>query len=242
MADLSNNSFIPKRGPAKRRREVMSRQVYVFTLISYVLLFATLLATGGVFFYGQYIDKEWQSQVEQLNTRISSFSEADLQRVLEFDRRLQQATDRVESSVSIVSVLKALEAATAGTVQLEDLSLTREMDSEYMLAAAVNTDTFDSTIFQRDLFTDSEIIADVSVMDVKALSEADAAQERLQEDKNAILNQRSAVDFKVELTVPIEAIPYVPPDAPITVSAPVVTSPVSPIATTTAVDVNDNDL
>lgn len=215
MPGPSNSSFIPKRGPVKQKRAQKSRQVYIFTIISYVLLFATLLATGGVFLYGNYIDRQLDNEIAALNREISSFSERDMQRVLEFDLKLSQAASRIENSVSLVSLLGALEAATIDTVQLERLSLERVNDTSYTLAAAVQTDSFDSTIFQRDVFQDrEEFFTSVTVDAVETLT--------INESTSDAPTLRPLVTFTAALEVPITAIPYVPSSARPTQSAPIV--------------------
>ena len=56
------NSFIPKRGPVKRQRRAGSRQIYLFTVISYVLFSATLVASVGVFLYERYIEDQLENE------------------------------------------------------------------------------------------------------------------------------------------------------------------------------------
>lgn len=208
MADLSNNSFIPKRGPTKRSRGQASRQVYMFTLVSYVLMFATLLAVGGVFLYSKYLDQQLNEEIVLLNTEIDSFSESDMQRVLEFNQRLQQASGRLDKSVSMVSVFEALEAATINTVKLKTLDLEREDDEKFILAAAVETDSFDSTIFQRGVYQRNQIIDSVSFSEVRTVTEEDG-----EEDGVAVSFSQPFVIFKAEIEVPLAAVPYVAREA-----------------------------
>lgn len=221
MADLSNNSFIPKRGPAKVKAKEISRQVYIFTYISYILMFATLLATGGVFLYGQYVDQQLNDEIASLNAEISSFSEADMARVTDFDERLQQASGRLDTSVSIAALMEAIEAATIDTVQLLNLSVSREFDSHYTLNGTVQTDSFDSTIFQREVFEQDSSIEAVRISSVQTSTETGGSPD------GTSLQARPVVNFVAELEVPITAIPYqagrgsVAP-APLTITPPVV--------------------
>jgi hypothetical protein len=165
MPDLSNNnSFIPKRGPVdKKKNRVTSRPVYVFTLISYILMFATLIAVAGSYFYSKVVDQNLQQEIALLNAEISSFSESDMQKVLDFDSRLIQAADRLNNSVSVASVFDALEAATIDTVQISTLDLVREADDQFVLSAAIATDSFDSTIFQRGVYQRNQTISDIEI-------------------------------------------------------------------------------
>lgn len=202
MADLLSNSFIPKRGPVKRNRETASRQVYFFTIISYVLMFATLLAAGSVYLYAKYIDRQLENEVAALNSEINSFSEADMQQVIEFDRRLSQAHNRLNNSVSIVSVFDALEAATIDTVKIVSLDLNREKDEKFILSASIETDSFDSTIFQRGVYKRNQIIDSVLISGVQS-----ASKESDSDGKSA--SSRPLITFTAELEVPLSAVPYV---------------------------------
>lgn len=222
MADLSNSSFIPKRGPAnKRKRAGGSKHVYVFTLVSYILMFSTLLATGGVYLYSNYVDQQLENEVSALNTEISSFSKADMQKVMDFDLRLSQAYTRLNNSVSLVSVFESLEAATIDSVQIISLNLDRENDEKFILSAVIETDSFDSTIFQRGVYGRNQTIDSVLISGIETSN-----VEKLGVDKNEDQGEstESVVSFTAELEVPLSAVPYVPTKAaetqPITIIEP----------------------
>lgn len=207
MADLSNNSFIPKRGPVKRIRNSASRQVYVFTIFSYVLMFSTLLATGGVYFYSKYVDKQKENEIALLNKEIDTFNETDMKKVIDFDNRLNQAYGRLDKSVSIVSVFEAIEDATIDTVQIDSLELKREKDDKFILSASVITDSFDSTMFQRSVYKRNQIIESVVISDVQAIGKSNESSE---ENKNVETNDDDTVmKFKAELEIPLSSVPYV---------------------------------
>lgn len=206
MADLSNNSsFIPKRGPSKRKRGAHTRQVYVFTLASYIFLFATLLGAGGLYLYDDHTKKQLNNEITLLDSAIRDFNEPDVLRVQEFDSRLSQAADRVNKGVSIVSVFEALEESTIDTVVLESLSLTREMDSQFVLTASIETDSFDSTIFQRDVYGDYQKVDSIII-------ENFSSDFTLNEESSSGDNEDSepAVKFTAKITLPLSAVPYEP--------------------------------
>lgn len=247
MPDFQNSSFIPKRGPVKRRHGG-GRKVYVFTLISYATLFATLLAVAAVFFYGKYIEKQLSDAVTQLNTEIASFSEEDMLKVQDFDRRLQQGARRLDASVSVNSVLTALEEATVSSVQIDTLSIERQRDSQLLIAANVRTGSFDSTLFQRGIFQRNQTVGSVTIKELEtqnlgggSIQRSDAEAER----EGSII---PLVKFIAELEVPISEIPYVPATAVPSRSATPVTAVPTPIEITeesvdvTDVSVNQNEL
>lgn len=207
MESSSNNSFIPKRGPANRPKRVASRQVYFLTIISYVFFVATLLAALGVFLYQGYVQAQLEGEVAALNTELDRFNESDMEKVRSFEQRLKLASNRIENSVSISSVLSALEKSTAATVMLNSLSMTRNNDSDFELVATVKTDDFDSSLFQRQIFEQNSAITSVEFSD---LDISDIAPSEI----NAFSGQSSEVTFTAVLKVPVSAVPYVATSIP----------------------------
>jgi hypothetical protein len=208
MKSSSDNSFIPKRGASKRKQVAGSRPFYIFTYISYILMFAALLSSGGVYLYAQYIDSELAIEIKELNSEIGSFNQADMERVTEFNLRLAQAQDRLDNSVSIASVFDALEQATIDTVQIESLLIEREDDNQLLVEAIIQTDSFDSTIFQRGVYLRNNTIQDVEIQDVEntTLAETDL-------EVGAVAgadSTRPAVSFRALLGIPLETVPAKP--------------------------------
>lgn len=207
MPDPLNSSFIPKRGPTTHQKQKSaSRQVYVFTLFSYIIIFATLLSAGGMFLYQKYLHTQLDEEIAALDIEIASFSKADMQKVLDFNNRLQQASGRLRSSVSIVSIFKALEAATIDTVMLENLNMQREGDDKYLLSAQVQTDSFDSTIFQRGVMQRNQTISAVTISSLQAASQRSSEVGEV----SGSAEGKPLVSFTAELEVPVSAVPYEP--------------------------------
>lgn len=218
MPDLRNSSFIPKQGPAKRRKSTSTRQVYFFTLISYAVLLASFIAAGGVFFYDRYVNAQLDQQVAVLNGEIGIFNEADMQRVLEFDRRLNQAQNRLSNSTSIVSVFEALEDSVTNDIQIDTLSIERKGDETYKLSATIVTDSFDATIFQRGIFQSSNIISSVDIADVNTADLSDGEE------------FIPRVNFTADLEIPLNDVPFVPGSSGFSNPPPVIPTP-APINT-----------
>lgn len=197
MPNTPTTSFIPKQGPVKRTKQTASRQIHVLAVIAYVAFIASLIAAVGLFLYERYIEKQLESEVNALSQEIKGFSDADMERVREFNGRLRQTEDRLEKSISIASVLTALEQATVKSASVEQLSLKKTDDSLITLTAKLSTDNFDSTLFQRGVYErngaiDSVVISDLSL---EGLTE---------EDSDA-----SGITFTATLQVPTEAVPTV---------------------------------
>lgn len=192
MSEQSGTSFIPKRSPQKRTRSSSSRQVYVFTLISYTLIFAALLASLGVYVYLRVLERNEIAAASNLDTAIDSFNVSDMERVYEKDRRLRMATGRVDNLASVTSILSALEEATAKSVQFEDLSLIRDRDNSFKLEANIVTDNFDSALFQRGIYERQGAI--------KSFSANELAIQREARDQESSTNQIFEIEESVSLS------------------------------------------
>jgi hypothetical protein len=208
MAGSSNNSFIPKRGTTKNRRSSNTRQVYVFTFLSYIFLFATLITSAGSYFYGTHVEKKLAVEVSLLNSEISSFNEADMQRVLDFDRRLSQASSRLDTTVSLVSVFQALEEATINNVLIDSLLLERQGDSLFTLVAGIETDSFDATLFQRGIYQRNQTVSSVIISDVTT-SDLDVNPDTLRQADQSF-QRLPTVSFTAEFKVPLSRVSYNP--------------------------------
>ena len=122
-----------------------------------------------------------------------------MEQVKAFNVRLIQAEERIKNGVSAVSIFESLEASTAQAVSLQSFALKRVEDETFLLTAEVNTDTFDSALFQRGLYERNSIIENVSFEDL-SLGTTDSEEDA----------PRSGVSFRAELEVPLTAVPYMP--------------------------------
>jgi hypothetical protein len=197
MPNTPTTSFIPKQGPVKRNKQTATRQVHVLAVIAYVAFVASLIAAVGLFLYEGYIEKQLEREVNALSQEIKGFSDADMERVREFNGRLRQTEDRLEKGISIASVLAALEQATVKSASVEQLSLKKTEDSSLTLTAKLATNNFDSTLFQRGVYERNDVIDSVVISDLTlgVPTEEDSAA--------------SGITFTATLQVPTEAVPSV---------------------------------
>lgn len=199
MPNSPSTSFIPKQGPVKSARKTATRQIHLLSIISYVLFTATIVTVIGLFLFNRHVDSLLRAEVETLNSAIVNFSDADMERVKEFNIRLLQTRERLSNSVSVVSLLESLEGATAKNVMIEDFKLKRETDDQIVLAVKVKTDSFDSSLFQRGVFERNEVIDTVSIEELGIADTVDAEGDLIEE----------GVTFVAKIGVPSTAIPPV---------------------------------
>ena len=199
MPPASNTSFIPKRNPAKKDKVTTRKQVYVGTLVIRVLFLAVIVASGALYFYEKKLNSDLNQAINELDTRINSFNEADMARVISVDKRLRQANSRLQNSASMVSVLQAIEQSTTEVTEINSLNLSREDDSVLALTLSLEARSFDSVKFQREVLNPAKMpkISSSEVADLvvtNSSEEADfltsAAEEGAQIEivYNALLN------------------------------------------------------
>ena len=200
MPNSPSSSFIPKQGPAKHSRQVVSRQVHLFTVLSYILFFASLAGSVAVFLYHRYTENQLDAEVVALSGEMGSFSDVKMEQVRSFNMRLQQTADRIGNSVSAVAVLESIEDATVQSVNIDTLDMERDADETFIVVAEISTDTFDSSLFQRGVYERSPIVESVLIEDLSLTDKDDPESD----------TPSNGVSFKAELHVPLKGVPYRP--------------------------------
>ncbi len=243
MIDSTNStSFIPKRNPVKKERRNTENQVFVGTFIVRIIFFATLIAAGAVFAYQIKLKSDFDSEVVALNTTISTFSEADMNRVLDTNLRLKQAKQRLDHTASIVTLLEAFEKSIIDSNEVSHLSVERVSDLSYEIESEMKAGSFDSVLFQRSVLEKSDTLV---VSDVK-----DLVLQNVPPDNglfNSLLNSDSTaanvqVAFKVFLSTDTNKIPHKAVSINQLENNPVEQSAVTAASSSDAVKVNQQDL
>jgi hypothetical protein len=209
----------------KRTGKTATRQIHLFAVLAYMAFATSFIAAVGVSLYKNHIEKQHADEVNKLNESIKGFSDADMERVREFDGRLNQTRDRLSNGISVVSVFDAIEDATVKSVSLEDLYLKKEPDASISIVATVSTDSFDSSLFQRGVFERNEVITSVDISELALLEPGEDA------------SIPAGVAFSAKLLIPASSVPIkVDEVATPVVEQTIATEPVatSTIATTTA--------
>lgn len=199
------SSFIPKRGATRTKRKAPAKRIFVFSLIAYSLVFASLLASGASYLYKNYTTSLLQNEVSLLNTEISTFSVSDLSVVSEFDLTLQRASNRLDNTASIAAALEAIDLATAQPVQITSLTMERFGDDYMLLEAEITAQSFDSALFQRKLINaDPQLFSQVVVDDVSIVAATTEAEDQVA--VASLTNQ--PVSFTATMQMPIDSLPY----------------------------------
>lgn len=165
MADASGTggtSFIPKNANRVRRPRV-SKRIYIFSYISYVFFFGTLLAVVGTYLYSVQMRNALTEQREVLAAERAKFNESDIAQIRELEKRILLAERLLNESSAPSRIFSAIESVIVDTMHLNELNYVREDDNSYTLTFVGAVDTFDSAMFQRDLFATVPLLASAVV-------------------------------------------------------------------------------
>ena len=177
MADAPQNSFIPKRGPTKQIKRVVTKNVYLLTILSYVAFFSVLLASAGTFGYERFTTSQLNQALTNFNNETASFDEAAFQRLIQLESQLRQLQVALNSQLSFAAILGYLEQSTIASTRVTALELTRDTADVggnqgampaasgglVAVTASIGTDSLDSVIFQRDTYVAASDVLAVSV-------------------------------------------------------------------------------
>lgn len=165
MSDLpSSSSFIPKRTTGTSVRQKRTRNFFLLSIVSYACLIAAPTASAAVYVYQLYTNRQFEQVINSLQTAMETFSDAEMARVLEFDRRLKLAKSLVDNHVSVVRVLEALETNTVTDAGFTKLSIKRQGDGALEASAEILAANFDTAMFQRGAYNNENIpIEDASL-------------------------------------------------------------------------------
>jgi hypothetical protein len=203
MTEPLNTSFIPKRNPNAPTRQNTTQRVFIGTLIIQIFFFSVLLASLGVFVYEKKLNRDLDAEISALNSAIQSFDKEQMQKVVDLDTRINQVDYRLKHTASVSAIFGAMESATVESVKIESLKLKREDDSKFTIESEMQTDSFDSILFQRGVLERDEKLSVTNINDLK-LSNFKSGDKQAT-DKSA---SEFGVSFQAELSINSESIPH----------------------------------
>lgn len=168
MPDLPNSSsFIPKRTSGTKIRQKRTRNFFLLSIVSYACLIAAPTASAAVYVYKMYTERQFDQIVSRLDEAIGVFSEAEMARVLEFDRRLKLAEHLVDTHVSVVKAFTALEQTTVRDAGFRSLAIKRLDEGTLNVEGELLASNFDTALFQRGAYNaDTVTMATANLNDI----------------------------------------------------------------------------
>lgn len=152
MPPSSANSFIPKRNPVSRPQSVRRYNLVIMPVISYTLFMSSLIAAGALFIYQIRVEAQFAAAATNLDDQIKHFNDTDLNRVVDFNQRLELANKMVTSHVSLIPIFSILESITTETVQFKNLKIVRKGEHKLTASASLVTSALDGLLFQKVVY------------------------------------------------------------------------------------------
>jgi len=198
----NSSSFIPKspvRGNVKPRRKV--RKIYLFTYLTSIIFFGTLIASAGTFFYKYTTRATLDEQKALLAIEKKELDvDREIEEVRAFELHSVTAYTLLDRHVSLGEIFESLESTTLESVQLTGFSYTKNKDNSLQLSLIAKTNSFNAALFQRSQFLEGTILENAKVAEVlytNAISEE-------------TLSSKTEVVLTIEKTLTPGEIPYIP--------------------------------
>ena len=232
MANAPRESFIPRKtaAPKTSRSRVKKRAIGVFGYVSYITFCGALLLAGGMLFLSFQVDSTLASQEEELQAVQNQFQNSNLEQVQEYERFMDTVQVTFNESVSFIDLFTNIEESIVDQAIITSLDIERNEDVEgYQVTAEVLVDTFDSALFQRDLYTEYPLLERYVVNDVvlvedglSTLPETDDEDEDELGFSSAALNEMAAaaaagggaVTFSLTMSIASDNLPFEPTAVP----------------------------
>ena len=147
-------SFIPKK-PIIEERAVSGLSIGFFTIISLLILFTVLLASGGLYFYQSSLTTKIADMQKSLNLAKESFEPSAITNLQVLDKRLKSATEILGNHIAVTPIFEALSAVTMKTVRYTKFSydLGTEKKSKITVKMSGQAIGYRSIARQSDLFS-----------------------------------------------------------------------------------------
>jgi hypothetical protein len=161
MEQNFQTSFIPKK-PIIKETEVSSRPVGLLFIISLFILFAVLLATGGLYFYKGVMEKSITQMETDLNLAKNRFEPSKIAELQVLDKRLTASSEILSKHITITPVFTALEQLTMKTVRFTKFSydLGKDKNSAVNIQMSGVAIGYRSIALQSDLLTKNKNFID----------------------------------------------------------------------------------
>lgn len=160
MQPDNRSSFIPKKSIKRVERVRSGRRIYILSYIAYAVFFATLVASGVIYFYAQYLQKELTTKIEELETQRVAFSQSSIEKVKDLERKLKLSEYFFDRHSSAYTVLHEIERLAVDKVVFKSFNYTRQENDEILISVNGGSNRFDEVAFQTSLLTRSNFFSD----------------------------------------------------------------------------------
>ena len=152
-------SFIPKK-PMIEESRTTATPVGFLTILSIFIFFTMILASGGLFFYKNILERNVVSMEDTLTKAKARFEPETIVRIQTTDKRLKSATAVLSKHVAVTPIFEALQALTMKTIRYTKFSYKGEEDGKVAVQMQGVAIGYRSIALQSDLFAKNKYIID----------------------------------------------------------------------------------
>ena len=161
MEQNFQTSFIPKK-PMIEERTVASRPISFLTVVSVVIFFTVIIATGALYFYDRILVKNIIKMENDLNLAKNRFEPSKIIQLQVLDKRLRASSEILSKHIAISPIFEALQSITLKTVSYTKFSYDFDDSKNAKIKVKMNGVAvgYRSVAFQSDLFAKNKYLID----------------------------------------------------------------------------------
>ena len=161
MEQNFQTSFIPKK-PMIEERTVASRPISFLTVVSVVIFFTVIIATGALYFYDRILVKNIIKMENDLNLAKNRFEPSKIIQLQVLDKRLRASSEILSKHIAISPIFEALQSITLKTVSYTKFSYDFDDSKNAKIKVKMNGIAvgYRSVAFQSDLFAKNKYLID----------------------------------------------------------------------------------
>jgi len=154
-------SFIPKK-PMVEERVRAPRPVGFLFIVSLLILFTVLIASGGLYFYKKSVEGNISQMEKDLALAQNRFEPAKITQLQTLDKRLKASSEILDNHIAISPVFKTLQDVTMKTVRYTEFSydLSDDKNTKVLVKMKGQAVGYKSIALQSDLFTKKKELID----------------------------------------------------------------------------------
>jgi hypothetical protein len=252
MAYIPRSSF--SQAPGVIPMQVKKKHtIRVFSLLGTLLMTLSFIATAGVFFYKDYLQKQLSAAQVELDSISSSDNEKKMAEIETYDRKLSVAHNILDNHIAVSRIFTELESVTKQTVQFKSFDYLYDPGFEVEVTLTGDTQELKSVALQKMQILQDGIFSDFVVRNITAQSlvvnEDDETNKNQQNNREDDTESDLGVGFEVVGLFDIDALAYTGetesmapavfvPEAP----AVATTSDMSEITASTSMSSNDESI
>ncbi len=169
MAYIPRSSFSQTPGviPMQVKKK---HTIRVFSLLGTLLMVLALIATAGVFFYKDHLEKQLAATQAELDAMSDSDNEHRMAEIETYDQKLSIAHNLIDNHIAISKVFAQLENVTKQTIQFKTFEYLYDPGFEAEVTLTGDTRELEYVALQKNQLFKDGIFSDFMVRNITAQS------------------------------------------------------------------------